>query len=223
MPRFITVENKFLCFFHVILTLLHMFRRPEPEQFTARVLESRAAREASSRHRGEAAMTSQNPSPRVSGSKVRRTDTGGQTHSNERGTAKPMNVTGIRVALAPRDAKPRTDAAAKANGPPSSMHDSFVVGTDVGKENIAPPGVQVLKVRAESSLLLLRELDPLFRATIRASAAPMPRSRAGDSTLFSARRFLRASAAPTPRSRAGGQAGRLAGMRAGGVDAPAAA
>ena len=147
MPRFITVENKFLCFFHVILTLLHMFRRPEPEQFTARVLESRAAREASSRHRGEAAMTSQNPSPRVSGSKVRRTDTGGQTHTTERGTAKSMNVTGIRVALAPRDAMPRTDAAAKANGPPSSMHDSFVVGTDVGKENIAPPGVQVLKVR----------------------------------------------------------------------------
>jgi hypothetical protein len=86
------------------------------------------------------------------------------------------------------------------------MHDSFVVGTDVGKENIAPPGVQVLKVRAESSLLLLRELDPLFRATIRASAAPMPRSRAGDSTLFSARRFPRASAAPTPRSRAGARA-----------------
>jgi hypothetical protein len=95
-------------------------------------------------------MISQNPPPRVSGSKVRRADTGGKTHANERGSTKSMQVTGTRVAFAPRDAMPRTDAAAKANGPPSSMHDS-----DVGKENNAPPRVQVLKVRAESSSLLL--------------------------------------------------------------------
>ena len=140
-------------------------------------------------------MISQNPPPRVSGSKVRRADTGGKTHATERGSTKSMHVTGSRVALAPRDAMPRTDAAAKANGPPSSMHDFFVVGTDVGKENNAPPGVQVLKVRAESSCCC-------FRESPRASAAPTPRSRAGDSTPISARRFPRASATPTPRSRA---------------------
>lgn len=95
-------------------------------------------------------MVSQNPPPRVSGSKVRRADTGGKTHATERGSTKSMQVTGTRVAFAPRDAMPRADAAAKANGPPSSMHDS-----DVGKENNAPPRVQVLKVRAESSSLLL--------------------------------------------------------------------
>ena len=151
-------------------------------------------------------MVSRNPPPRASGSKVRRADTGGQTHTTERGTAKSMNITGDRVALASRDAKPRTDAAAKANGPPSSMHDSFVVGTDVGKENIAPPDVQVLKVRAESSLLFFSA--PRFP---RASAATTPRSRAGNSTPISARRFPRASATTTPRSRAGALARRRRG------------
>ena len=85
-------------------------------------------------------MFSQNPSTqdRVPGSKVRRADTGGQTHADERGFGKSICVTGEQVNLVSRNAiPPRADAAAKANGSPSSPRDSSVVRMEVGKENIA--------------------------------------------------------------------------------------
>ena len=162
--------------------------------FHRRVLASRAAREASSRHRGEAAMVSHDRQSMVLGSKVRRADTGGQTHANERGFGKSLCVTSTKVRLLSRDA--RTGAATKATGPSSSTRDSSVIAMDDGKENTAPPDGRALKVRGESSVVAPRILVSVVARVRRADAAPARRA------SFPSRRLPRASGAPTPRPRA---------------------
>ena len=132
-------------------------------------------------------MISQNPPPRVSGSKVRRADTGEKTHANERGSAKSLCLTGTKVPLLPRDA--RTGAATKATGPSSSTRDSSVIAMDVGKENIAPPDGRALKVRGESSVVAPRILVSVVARVRRADAAPARRA------SFPSRRLPRASVA----------------------------
>ena len=157
-------------------------------------------------------MFSQNPSTqdRVPGSKVRRADTGGQTHADERGFGKSLRVNGEHVNLVSRNSiPPRADAAAKANGSPSSPRDFSVVRMEDGKENIAPPEVQVPKVRGGELHCCLRNRPSFPRDT----SARVSRADAGyaaessvvasvKSTLVSARRLPRASATPTPRPRA---------------------
>ena len=139
-------------------------------------------------------MFSQNPPPqdRVLGSKVRRADTGGQTHADERGFGKSLCVTGEQVNLVSRNESvsrnaipPRADAATKATGPSSSTRDSSVIAMDDGKENTAPPDGRALKVRGESSVV----------ARILVSVVA---------------RVRRADAAPARERGVGGQAGRLA-------------
>ena len=144
-------------------------------------------------------MFSQNPSTqdRVPGSKVRRADTGGQTHADERGFGKSICVTGEQVNLVSRNAiPPRADAATKATGPSTSTRDSSVIAMDVGKENIAPPDGRALKVRGESSVVAPRILVSVVARVRRADAAPARRA------SFPSRRLPRASGAPTPRPRA---------------------
>ena len=132
---------------------------------------------------------------RVPGSKVRRADTGGQTHADERGSAKSICATGTQVHLVSRNASvsrnafSRADAAAKANGSPSSPRDSPVVRMEVGKENIAPPDGRALKVRGESSVVAPRILVSVVARVRRADAAPARRA------SFPSRRLPRASVA----------------------------
>ena len=136
-------------------------------------------------------MFSQNPSTqdRVLGSKVRRADTGGQTHADERGFGKSLCVTGEQVNLVSRNAiPPRADAATKATGPSTSTHDSSVIAMDVGKENIAPPDGRALKVRGESSVVA-RILVSVVARVRRADAAPARRA------SLPSRRLPRASVA----------------------------
>ena len=128
-------------------------------------------------------MFSQNPSTqdRVPGSKVRRADTGGQTHADERGFGKSICVTGEQVNLVSRNAiPPRADAAAKANGSPSSPRDSSVVRMEVGKENIAPPEVQVPKVRGGELHCCLRNRPSFPRDDFRARQPRRRRVRGGE-------------------------------------------
>ena len=141
-------------------------------------------------------MVSQNPSTQdcVLGSKVRRADTGGQTHADERGFGKWICVTGEQVNLVSRNAiPPRADAATKATGPSSSTHDSSVIAMDGGKENIAPPEVEVPKVRGGELLCCLRNRPSFPRDDFRAR---QPRRRRARS--------------PARERGVGGQAGRLA-------------
>lgn len=123
-------------------------------------------------------MSSRDPPPPVLGSKVRRADTGGQTHANERGFAKTFCATGAQVRLAPRNATPRTGGATKANGPSSSTPDSSVVAMDVGKENAAPPDGRVLKVRGGERRCCLRESSLFPRATTSARVSRVDAPRA---------------------------------------------
>ena len=134
-------------------------------------------------------MVSQNPSTqdRVLGSKVRRADTGGQTHADERGFGKWICVTGEQVNLVSRNESvsrnaipPRADAAAKANGSPSSPPDSSVVRMEVGKENIAPPEVEVPKVRGGELLCCLRNRPSFPRDDFRARQPRRRRVRGGE-------------------------------------------
>ena len=133
-------------------------------------------------------MFSQNPSTqdRVPGSKVRRADTGGQTHADERGSAKSICATGTQVHLVSRNASvsrnafSRADAAAKANGSPSSPRDSPVVRMEVGKENIAPPEVEVPKVRGGELHCCLRNRPSFPRDDFRARQPRRRRVRGGE-------------------------------------------
>ena len=143
-------------------------------------------------------MVSQNPSTQdcVLGSKVRRADTGGQTHADERGFGKWICVTGEQVNLVSRNESvsrnaipPRADAATKATGPSSSTHDSSVIAMDGGKENIAPPDGRALKVRGESSVVAPRILVSVVARVRRADAAPARRA------SLPSRRLPRASVA----------------------------
>jgi len=176
----------FFRFSHVIHSYVKRSSR-NSRAFHRRVLASRAAREASSRHRGEAAMVSQEPPPRP---KFRRADTGGKTHENERGSAKSLCVNSTKVPLLSRDA--RTGAATKATGPSSSTRDSSdssVNAMDVGKENNAPPDGRALKVRGESSVVAPRILVSVVARVRRADAAPARRA------SLPSRRLPRASVA----------------------------
>ena len=133
-------------------------------------------------------MVSHDRQSMVLGSKVRRADTGGQTHANERGFGKSLCVTSTKVRLLSRDA--RTGAATKATGPSSSTRDSSVIiAMDVGKENIAPPDGRALKVRGESSVVAPRILVSVVARVRRADAAPARRA------SFPSRRLPRASVA----------------------------
>ena len=119
-------------------------------------------------------MSPRDPQQRVTGSKVRRAFTGGQTHATERGSGKStLSVTGVRVALVPRnDDGPRARLAPKADGAPSATPGN-IIAMDSDKENIAHQDYQVRQVGSVSVVVTSVFRDPslALRRTC-ASAAP---------------------------------------------------
>ena len=125
-------------------------------------------------------MVSHDRQSMVLGSKVRRADTGEKTYANERGSTKSLCLTGRKVPLLPRERDARTGAATKAPGPSSSTRDSSVIAMDVGKENIAPPEVEVPKVRGGELRCCLRDRPSFPRDDFRARQPRRRRVRGGE-------------------------------------------
>ena len=117
--------------------------------------------------------------------KIRRADTGGETHARER-APKSISVSGSRVALTERS-PPNLNATAKATGPSVLSPQSSVLAMDVAKENSAP--------RDERGVTTSEG----------AKTAKTPRARVSGAhsniakLLLPPRRVTRASAASTPR------------------------